>query len=917
MLIGRDAEMARIGGLLSSARQGRSGTVVIRGEAGVGKSALLQHALEHADGFTVLRGFGVDAESELAYAALHQLLRPVLDRIERLPAPQAAALRAAFALSDETVDERFRVSVGVLGLLAEVAEERPLLCLVDDAQWLDRASADALQFVARRLEAEPVALVIAARDDDENTYTPQGLPEVRLSPLSSSDSRRLLTQQLGRSAARGVVEWLVQNANGNPLALVELPATLTAGQLSGQDRLGGKLPATTTVEQVYIKRVAALPASTRCLLVLAAADETGERATIERAANEDGLAIGDLAAAELAGLLHVDSEQIVFRHPLVRSAVHRTSTFTEWEQAHRVLAVASAAQGNPDRAAWHQAAATVGTDDVVARALESTAERARLRSGHAAAASALQRAAELSTEDESRGRCLVAGAGAAWQAGQPDRATALLDRAGTVVTDPRLGAEVDNLRGVIGWRCGSVMDACTTLIAGAGRIAPLDSRKALEMLADAALSCWDAGDFARMAEAGRAAAALPRSDNPADALFADVLVGAVETSLGEASDRITQILDALTRARESEDPRLLIWAAIGAEMSGQHALESALLARAAQLARASGAVDRLIVALESITVQGFIAGDLAVAPEATEGLRLSIETGLPNAANLHRAALGWIAAVRGRGDECREHAATVVATARSNGHGIAHSIAEWAVALLDLATGRPDQTVTRLIDLGGAPPGIGHPFYVVLSAPDLVEACVRTGRPDRARGAFAHLEAFAQPGGPTWAMALAARCRALLGEGAAEEVEYTEALRLHREADNPIDRARTSLLFGEFLRRGRRKADAREHLRSALREFEALRAEPWDDRARSELRATGDTARKRDPSTFEELTPQELQIARLVADGHPNKAIAAQLFLSPRTVEYHLRKVFAKLAIASRAELIRHPVAAVRPALVS
>jgi DNA-binding CsgD family transcriptional regulator len=904
--------------MLAAARKGRSGVLVVRGEAGVGKSALLEQTEEHADGFTVLRGVGVEVESELAYAALHQILRPVFDRIERLPERQAAALRAAFGLSSETVGERFLVSLGVLGLLSEAADERPLLCLVDDAQWLDRASADALLFAARRLEAEPLVLVFAVRDDDERPFVARGLPELRLSGLSPAASRSLVSERLGGSVASEVVEWLVENANGNPLALVELPSTLTAQQLAGVVPLAGRLAPTTTVEQLYLERVKELPRATQSLLVLAAAEETGARATIERACRELGLETHELAAAEAAGLLRVDAERLVFRHPLVRSAVYRSAAFTEREHAHRVLATASAEERNPDRAAWHRAAATVGTDETIAHELEGTAERARLRSGHAAASAALERAGELSADTHSKARRTIAAADAAWHAGQPERATTLLDRAAPIAADPHLHADLEHIRGVIAWRCGSIPDACVTLMSGAAEIAPLNPHRALEMLSDAGLAAWDAGVYERLAEVGDSAAALPRSDDEAHALLADVLVGAIRISLGATPRELPHVLAAIHGAGAFEAQRLLIWAAIAAELVGDNASETALLGRLATLTRASGAVDRLTLALESSTVQGFLRGQHAVTAEATEGLMLAREAGLPNAASLHLATLSWLAAVSGHDDECRAQAAEAQVAALPHGHGLANSVAEWAVALLDLGAGRPGEAADRLASLSTAPPSVAHPFYVLSSAPDLVEACVRADRREAAATAFATLERFCRPGAPTWALALTARCRALLGQGGSAEREFTDALALHAQSGNPFDRARTELLYGEFLRRGRRRAEARKHLRAALEAFEHLRAEPWAERARSELRASGETARKRDASSIDQLTPQELQIAHLVAEGHSNKEVAAQLFLSPRTVEYHLRKVFAKLGVTSRAELIRLGVVGERePAMAS
>jgi DNA-binding CsgD family transcriptional regulator len=917
MLVGRETETAAVSRVLAGAREGRSGVLVLRGEAGIGKTAVLEHALELADGMTILRGVGIESETELAYAALHQILRPVLDRIERLPEPQAAALRAAFALSEETVDERFRVSLGVLGLLAEVAEERPLLVLVDDAQWLDQASADALVFAARRLEAEALALVFAARDADDHPFVARGFPELRLSPLSSLDSRSLLTERLASAVAAGALDWLVESASGNPLALLELPATLSTRQLAGQDPLAGKLAPATSVEQVYLERVAALPPATRSLLVLAAAEENGARATVERAASELGLDIADLAPAESAGLLRVDSGQVVFRHPLVRTAIYRGAAFTDREHAHRTLANASAAEGSPDRAAWHRAAATVGTDDEVALELESTAERARLRSGHAAAASALERAAELSGDTESKARRLVAAAGAAWHAGQPERATALLDRASPIVSDQGLRVELAHVRGDVEWRCGALLDAATTLMSGAADAARLDPGKALEMLSDAGFVGLDTGDLAQVHEAGQLAATLPRSDDEERAFRVDLLVGVGRLALGDAS-AVPLVQETLARAADVDETRSLVWAAVGAAALGDFATRAESLRRAVALARTSGAVDTLTTVLVNVAITGVLTGQFGVGTEAEEGLRLAREAGLPHAASLHLSVLAWLAAVKGRDEECRALAAEVREEAPVTGLALANSIAEWGVALLDLGVGRPEETVTRLVALSSAPPGVGQPYFVLSSAPDLVEACVRTGRNDTARTAFAVLEEFARPGAPTWALALAARCRALLAEGPEAEREFSKALHTHSQSPNPFSLARTELLYGEFLRRERRRTDAREQLRAALDAFESLGAEPWAERARVELRATGETARKRDASTIDELTPQELQIARLVGEGHSNKEVAAQLFLSPRTVEYHLRKVFAKLGIASRAELIRRGAGAEREtALVS
>jgi DNA-binding CsgD family transcriptional regulator len=904
-LVGRDRETAAIDRLLTGAREGHSGALVLRGEAGIGKSALLEYARERATDFTVLRGAGIESESELAYAALHQILRPIFDRIERLPAPQAAALRAAFALSTETVEERFRVSLGVLGLLAEVAEERPLVCLVDDAQWVDRASADALVFTARRLTAEPLVLMFGARDDEERPFAAPGLAELRPSALSGADSRSLLIQGHGPDIAGPAVDWLLANCNGNPLALLELPNGLSSGQLSGHESLTAHLPPATSVEQVYLERLGTLTPSARTLLVLAAADELGSRATIQRAAIELGLEIAELAGAESAGLLTIDSERVSFRHPLVRSAIYRSATFTEREFAHGTLATASAAEGNADRAAWHRAAATVGTDEDLARDLESTAERARLRSGHAAASAALERAAELSPDDEPRSRRLVGAATTAWHAGQPERALALAEQAEALLADAGLCAELDHVRGDIEQRCGALLDAGTMLLSAAAGAAAVDSRKTLEILFDAASCGMQSGDYTLVVEAGRRAAALPRGDDEESTFLADLLTGVGSLWLDASSRDVPLVLDVIARAERFDKPRLLSGAAMGAGTIGDYASEAALLRRSVALARASGAMDSLTLALLSTAVAGVLAGRLTVAPEATEGLTLASEAGLTGVASFHRAILGWLAAARGDDDECRSACAEVAKTAAATRNALANSIAEWAIALLDLSRGRPEQTVTRLVALGEASPGFGHPLILIMSAADLVEAAVRTDRGAQARAAQARLDGFAQPGAPTWALALAARCRALVAEGADAEHEFTEALRLAGEINRPFDRARTELSYGAFLRRQRRRTDSREHLRAAVEAFDELGAAGWAECARTELRASGETARRRDPSTIAQLTPQELQIVRLVAEGASNKEAAAHLFLSPRTIEYHLRKVFMKLGISSRSELIK------------
>jgi DNA-binding CsgD family transcriptional regulator len=908
MLIGRGAETAVLDRVLEGARAGRSGALVLRGEAGVGKSALLDYAREQADGFTVLTAAGVEVEAELAYAALHQLLRPAFERIEQLPEPQAVALRAAFGLSDETVEERFHVSLGVLGLLAEAAEERPLLCLVDDAQWLDQASADALVFVARRLGEESLALLFSARDDAERTFGERSIPELRLAPLGREDSQALLAERFGTDMAAVVVDWVAANANGIPLALMELPASLTAEQLTGKAALLGTVPRPTSIEEVFLERVSRLPDGTRQLLLLAAAEETDGLATIQRAAAGLDLDVGDLSAAETAGLLSITPGRVVFRHPLVRSAIYRGATFAERERTHRALAESLSAPADADRRAWHLAAATVGRDEDVAAQLERTADRARARSGYAAAAAALERAAELTPADDVRGQRLVAAATASWRAGRPDRANALLEQARPDVTDRAVQADLEHLRGEIEMRCGVMVEACDILMAGAEAIAEQDPAKALQMLLEAREAAGWAGDTPRTVAADRRAVELPRGDDPARNFLGDLVVGVGQLYEGDSAVGTKLVEDVIRRADDFDVPVWLSWAAAGARALGDEDREAALMQRALSLARASGAVDTLTYILLNSALMAVFAGRFEGADLAAEGVTLAREAGLPNAQSTHQAMLAWFAGARGGDEACRTNAQEAIAASRPRGAGAASSIAEWALGLLDLGNGRPDEAFSHLATAASPEIGVGHPYFALLSAPDLVEAAVRSGRPSEAAAAAAGFAAFAQPGAPAWARALAARCRAISSEGEEAEEHFASALDLHAPTDRRFDSARTELLYGEFLRRERRRLEARKHLRQALEVFEQMDAGSWAERAGGELRATGETARKRDPGTLAQLTPQELQIARLVAEGRSNKDVAAQLFLSPRTIDYHLRKVFMKLGIASRAELIRDGV---------
>jgi DNA-binding CsgD family transcriptional regulator len=908
VLYGRDAERAEIAALLEAARDSRSGVLVLRGEPGIGKTALLEDTRQRAHDMHVLSARGLESESELPFAGLHQLIRPALHLLERLPAPQCAALQGALGLASRPGNDRFLISVACLTLLSELAERRPVLCLVDDVQWLDTPSTDALLFVARRLKAEAIVMLFAAREADGGRFEARALRDLELRGLDPESAASLIAGGVGGDIAPSVRELLVEQAGGNALALVELPAAFTTAQLAGQQPLPETLPLTPDVERLFLERVRRLPDSTQELLLIVAADDTGRLGTVMRAAQGLGIAAEALARAEDSGVVSVRGTSLELRHPLVRSAVYQGASSGQRRAVHVALADALADEQQADQRAWHRAAAALGPDGDVADELENTAERARLRSGHAAAAAALSRAAELSTDPELKARRLVGAARAAWHAGQPERASALLDEASQIASGERLRAELAFVRGEIQFQCGVLLDACETLMSGATELVEIDPRRALEMLFDAANAGENAGDYASVARAVQRAKALPRTADATDALLRDLLVGVGGLLGGTTPGEVPLMRDGIARADDLDEPIWILWAAFGASAIGDHAKGAELLRRAVALARTSGAVDLLTRALLVVAVEGIFEGRFAVGAEAAEGLRLAREAGLRNTTSAFHAILAWLAAVRGEEGECRMHAAEATGEARATGMALANSIAEWALSLIDLASGRVDETAARLEAVRSGPPGIGHPYISLMLVPDLVEACVRAGRDKQARTALAALESFANPQAPAWSLALVARCRALLSHGDDSERAFLDALKLHTQSIRGFDRARSELLYGEFLRRERRRTDAREPLRAALNGFEHLGAQPWAERARTELRASGETARKRDPSTIDQLTPQERQIARLVAEGLSNKEVAAQLFLSPRTIDYHLRNVFAKLGITSRTQLARLPL---------
>jgi DNA-binding CsgD family transcriptional regulator len=913
VLYGRARETAELDRLLTAVRGGRSENLVIRGEAGIGKSALLDHIAGTA-GIRALRGIGIESEAELAFAALHLLLRPALDRIDALPAQQADALRGAFrlgsALADANGKDRFLVGLGVLTLLSELAEDGPLLCLVDDAQWLDRASADALLFAARRLDAEGIGMVFAARDDGGGFAAP-GLAVLRLGGLDDEAAAGLLNASVGDLEPR-VQDRIMHEAAGNPLALIELPALLTPQQRSSEltplaFHIGTVSP-TSRVHDAYRDRLRRLPERTQAMLLLVAADDIADLGTVTRAGEVLGVSLADLGPAESANLVHVGGGSITFRHPLLRAAAYHGATLGVRLSAHQALAHVLEGDENADRRAWHRAAATVGVDEGIAAELERAAERARTRTGYAAASSAYLRAAQLTMAREGRARRLVAAAEAAADAGQMERARDLAAQATRSGTDPSVLARAAHVRAVLEFDQGSPRAAHAILVAGAGPIAAQDPAASASMLIEAVRNAHFAGDPAPAEEAVAQLMALSLPEGPPPRSYVNAVAGlsdllAVNPVRG--IPRIRGWLDVPPEAHAAVTGDRFITVAM-AYVSGD---DAASYERAVSLAadcREQGAIGWLPSALQLLSIAQIDRGQYRDSGDsAVEGIRLAEDTGQWSRVWHLRAILSWLAAVAGDGDRGRALAEESIGYAVRHEIALAAAWATWALAMLDLGDGDTGAALTRLES--AAKEGAHHPVLATLYAPDQVEAAVRLGEPGRALEPAGRFRTWATATGRPWAAAVAARCRALLSPEHDAERHFAEAVRLHELGGRPFEHARTRLAYGEWLRRARRRVDARTQLGAALKAFSEMGATPWAERAGAELRATGapTVTPSGSPGPASTLTPQELQVVRLAALGGTNREIAAQLFLSPRTVGYHLYKAFPKLGIGSRAELAR------------
>jgi DNA-binding CsgD family transcriptional regulator len=896
-LPGREQECAVVDRLLAGACAGAAGALVIRGEPGIGKSALLGYARKSAASMLVLSALGVQVESDLAFAGLHELLRPVLMYLGKLPGTQSQALAGALGLAPSPQPDRLLICAAVLSLLAAAAETQPLLCVIDDAQWVDRPSADALVFTARRLRAEQLAIMFGVREGEASRFEAAGLPELALAGLCQDVAMSVLATT-GRAAAPTVCERLLAEADGNPLALLELPASLSEEQLNGRVPLPDAMPLTPRLEGVFRERIGLLPRHAQTALLIAAADNTGDAPAVLRAAAMLQLPADALDPAEGSGLISITGKTITFRHPLVRSALYQGATLSQRQQAHAALASALHGDDHADRRVWHQAMATLTGDEEVAAALEASARRAELRAGHSSAATAYLRAAELSTDDARRARRIAAAAHAAWDAGHPDRAREIIGRALPLATG-QTRTQLLHLSGLIEAHTGSMQEAFAMLVDAAD--ASTDPSLTIELLFEAADAAHFSGDPAAVVRLGQRVMRISAADE-LDRFKIAALSGFALAYAGDHDQAQALITEALRCADTVTDPRVLMWAADAASASRGLGAGLPYINRAVDQARRNGLVGLLPLvlrrqAMELLWLSQF---DLAYAA-AQEGYRLSVDLGYGSSGHLVNMAAAE--AVWGREQDARTHIEEARTLRQRRGSLFPAIGAEWTLGLIDLAAGRPAEAAERLLAITSPDHPYHNPLIALEVMPDAVEAGVRAGQREQAAARLHSLRerVAAAPTAPR--RALLARCEALLGERNPHEA-FGEAI-APGSGLPPMQRARSELLYGEWLRRERRRTDARAHLRAAIDIFRRLGAVPWAERAEAELRATGETARKRDASAVDQLTPQELQIAGLVTDGLTNREIAAHLFLSPRTVDYHLHKVFTKLGIASRTELVR------------
>jgi DNA-binding CsgD family transcriptional regulator len=891
MLIGREAERRAIGQLVAGARVGTSGVLLITGEPGIGKTALLDQAAAESAGLRLLRARGTETEHEVPFGGLLQLLRPALGELDRIPSPQRDALAAALALTTTTDPAgRFAVGAATLSLLCRYAEQAPVAVLVDDAQWIDRPSAEALVFAARRLVADPIVLLVAARAGETHPLAEADLPLLRIDGLGLDDARQLV----GRRTTD--VAQVHQIVAGNPLALLEL--TRDPHRLQRVPP-GAPIPVPRLLAEAFAAQAHRLSEPARIALLVAASDD-GELGVVARVCEQLGVEVGALGEAEEAGLVRIVDGRVEFRHPLVRSSVYADAAPAVRRTVHQAMAGVLA---DHDRRIWHLSEAVLGADSDVAAGLEVVAGHAVERGAHAVAATAFERSARLTGDASEQGRRLVAAGEAAWFAGLPDRAEGLLVDALRRDLSPAVGLRAQELRGDIAVRCGSPGQARDILLAAAASADDLPTR--IRLLSDVVNACFHVGDTStalRVAE--DLDAILPDVEPPESRLLGLLASGVARVLAGRGGSEQIRTAVALSGGRTGRltlDRRHQVWVVLAPLFlrerdAGREVIEQVL--RDSRDGVALGLLPGVLfhLARDQATTDRW--ADAATSYD--EAIRLSRETGQTTQLAINLAGQAWLSARRGRADDCRAQAAEAIAICTDREIRLGLAWASFALGDLELGRGDPAAALApyeRLVELL-ATGGMLDPD--LSPAPELVEIYLRLGRTQDAvatAGAFA--ERAASKGLP-WSLARAARVRGLVGD---DEDAFAEALRFHERTPDLFETARTQLVYGSWLRRVRRRVDARVQLRSAVQVFDQLGAPTWADQAAAELNATGETARRREPSSADDLTPQERQVAQLLAAGHSTREAAAKLFLSPKTVEYHLRKVYTKLRIHSRAEL--------------
>ncbi len=896
---GRSRERQALDGLLDGVRGGEGAALVLRGEAGIGKTALLSYCARQASGCRLVQIAGVESEMELPFSAVHQLCRPMLGHLAALPQPQERALRVTFGLTTGPAPDRFVVGLAVLSLLAEVAAERPLVCLVDDAQWLDEASSQVLGFVGRRLQGESVVLLFAVRTMADERRFP-ALPALSLEGLTDDDARALLTAAVPGHLDERVRDRIIAETRGNPLALLELVRGLSEAELAG----GYAVPPTSglprQLHRHYVQRVRALPGQTQQLMLLAAADPTGDATLLWRAAQTLGLGRQAAVAADTAQLLEIDS-RVRFRHPLVRSAAYATGSAEDRRAAHTALAAATDPQLDPERRVWHLAAAATGPDEHVAGELERTAGRAQARAGLAAAAAFLQRSVALTTEPARRADRALAAANANLHVGAFDTALGLLAEAEATAVDELQRARVEQLRGEVDRASGSGRRVPVRLLRAAARLESLDVRLARDTYLDALFASLIAGPLAepggRLLEVARAARSAPQPLH--DAQPGDMLLDGLATMVTDgrvaAEPSLRRAVDAFLRNQVSADD----WLQRGLLSTGAAILLwdftswAALSSRHLEYVRASGALAPLSAALNAHRVMAIFSGDL----EAATSLGVE-EVAVKDVTGARKGSYGalLLAAYQGRPAEASALIAVNADDAIERGEGLGIQHANWATAVLRNGLGHYAQALAAAEQAADETHG---PLVTGCVLPELIEAAVRSGKPALAADALRRLSATTIEGSD-WAKGIQARSQALVSTGEVADHSYTEAIERLSSTHLRPDLARAHLLYGEWLRRANRRIDARHQLRAAYGMFAAIGTDAFAERARRELLATGEKVRKREVDTLGALTPQEEHIARLARDGRTNPEIGAELFITSRTVEWHLRKVFTKLGITSR-----------------